>query len=1187
MKLSSIYEKEIVRTINPAIAAQDLSDESVKIEIEEYVFTGEIINNLYETLLAIKNKDKVSKTGIWINGYYGSGKSHFLKYLHYCVNNKTHDKAFGRLVEAVKKHDPLINPKSKSLVTNHEINELKKWYEQAEIEDILFNAQDVAKTKRDENTFTNIFFNMFNRCRGYNAYNIPLAVLFEKYLDEKGKLAEFEMRLKEQANFNWKKDAADIVSMELDTALAVAKECVPTLDTESLKSTLINPQTYHIDTTKFSNEVREYLQSKGPTYRLLFLVDEVSQFISGNQALLLDLQTIVERISMDCNRQVWIACTAQQTVDEVITATGLTSTSDNYGKIMGRFETRVSLESTDPAYITQVRILEKNSEGLTELKKLYKSKKEAIHNQFGAAHELYSGFKDEEEFTRSYPFIPYQFKLISQVFDAFQRKEFVVKEVKDNERSILKITHETAKKTMDWEVGTFIPFDEFYNNMFRQNLIHKGTRAINPALSLVRGDEFGERVVKVLFMISNLNENDQLNFKSTLDNLTLLLMKNVDENKMPLRDKIEEVLQFLIEKNIIREDKGQYFFYNEDESELSTIIKNTTVGLEAKSDMIRNILFPYINVESKHRYAGNDFKIGSKIDGRNHFSASNTDVQVSFLIYDKEKAEELALTNNSDTLLICISELFNENKELKIAFDWYCRVEDYIFKNMGVSTGIRRASLEKFSERNKVLLDSQIKKAFQDMFDKSRFVSGQTVIEASEVPGRGKDRYRKALDKHFESLYKYAALATGLPATADALRAKVNEPYNAADYGDLNPMTDAEKMVNEYITRMGNEILLSDVILHFSKVPYGWRDVTVIYIVTELVKRRLREIKYKNQLRFPIKDFVLKAITTSERASLSIMSAQEIPQGLINNAVEAWGQVFNEHVSSAGDGNVLFEELNAKLKLQKDHWHKLKSDYENYPFSRPVAHLTDRLNSWLQIRDPKRFYETIIGEKEETAAMIDECRSIADFIATQLDDYDKIKVFYNSNHTNFTGLSETDKTKVEQMRLFFENENPVDDFRIIKKIHKELKSAIGEALEAKRTEAIGRYQKLFVSLDELATANNVPANEYGSKDYLLEKIQKEKDILQLRLKISEADRYESEQREIILKGAARIKQEEEAKNNPAGNGTSTMVAEPTVSYQLPKANKILETESDVNDYIGQIRDELIGMIKENRRVIIK
>jgi hypothetical protein len=1185
MKLSAIYEKEIVRTINPAVTAQDLSNESVRIEIEEYVFTDEIINSLYNTLLAIKNKNGVSKTGIWINGYYGSGKSHFLKYLHYCVNPQTREKAFERLVEAVKKRDSLLHTDSRSNVTNAEINDLKKWYENVEIEDILFNAQDVTKAKKDENTFTYIFFNMFNRCRGYNAHNIPLAVLFEKYLDEHGMLEEFKKRLKEQANFNWDKDADIIIRRSFNTVIDIVKNNLPNMDAESLEKALKNPGSFHIDVERFSGEVKEHLRSKGENYRLLFLVDEVSQYINDNQGLLLDLQTIVERISMDCNKQVWIACTAQQTVEEMVASTGISSTSDNYGKIMGRFETRVSLESTDPAYITQKRILDKNSQGLTELKELYKSKKEAILNQFGAVHELYNGFKNEDEFTRSYPFIPYQFKLISQVFESFQRKEFVVKEVKDNERSILKITHETAKKTMNWEVGTFIPFDEFYNNMFQQNLIHKGTRAINPTLnlSMVKNDPFAERVAKVLFMISNLEEKDQLNFKPTLDNLTLLLMKNVDENKMPLRNKTEEVLHELVKQNMIREEEGEYYFYNEDEAELSTVIKNTTIGLEARAEIINRILFPYIKVESKYRFANNDFKIMANIDGRNYFATSNPDVQVSFLFYDKANSEELSLNSNANTLSVCLSELFDKNKDLKESFDWYCKVEDYISKNMGISTGQRKRSLEKFSQRNRTLLDTKIQGAIFDLFNHTRFVSGQTVIETSEIAGKGKDRYRNVLEVHFRNLYKHASLANGVPVTADELRRKADD--NKQTKIENIPMSEAEKAVNEYITRMGNEILLSDLIQHFAKIPYGWKDVAVIYIVTELMKRRLREVKYKNQLRFPLKDFVTKAITTSERSSLSITSAQEISQELINNAVDAWARIFNEHVKTESVSDILFDSLKTKLTAETDKWQKLKKDYIQYPFSRPLANLTDKLNAWLQLRDPKVFFETLIAEKEETAEMIDVCRSLEDFIEFQLSDYVAILSFYIGSRANLDGLNDTDKSKVKQMKVFFENENPTEGFRIIKKIHKELKTAIDESLKSIRTKTLEHYEKIFVQMEDLAKANKISVNVYANKEFWLERIAKEKDILQLRLTLSDANRFESEQREIILKEADKIKQAEEAKNKPAGS--ATIVAEPPISYHLPKANKILETESDIEHYVEQIRKELMEMVKNKKKIIIK
>ena len=87
MKFKDLYEKGLDRKVNPAVSASDLSEDTVLTEIVEYVFTQEIIVNLYHILINIKI-NQGSHVGIWINGYYGSGKSHFLKYASYCLSNK-------------------------------------------------------------------------------------------------------------------------------------------------------------------------------------------------------------------------------------------------------------------------------------------------------------------------------------------------------------------------------------------------------------------------------------------------------------------------------------------------------------------------------------------------------------------------------------------------------------------------------------------------------------------------------------------------------------------------------------------------------------------------------------------------------------------------------------------------------------------------------------------------------------------------------------------------------------------------------------------------------------------------------------------------------------------------------------------------------------------------------------------
>lgn len=107
MKLKDLYDKPIERPVNPAVSATKFDSKTIDTEIDEYVFTDEIINGLFRILDAIKNNKPYDHVGIWIDGYYGSGKSHFLKYLDYCITPATRERAVRRLLAAVKAIDPL------------------------------------------------------------------------------------------------------------------------------------------------------------------------------------------------------------------------------------------------------------------------------------------------------------------------------------------------------------------------------------------------------------------------------------------------------------------------------------------------------------------------------------------------------------------------------------------------------------------------------------------------------------------------------------------------------------------------------------------------------------------------------------------------------------------------------------------------------------------------------------------------------------------------------------------------------------------------------------------------------------------------------------------------------------------------------------------------------------------------
>ena len=71
MKLRDLYSKPINRAVNPAVSATKFDPETEQVEIQEYVFTDEIINGLFRILDAIKNNRPYDHVGIWIDGYYG------------------------------------------------------------------------------------------------------------------------------------------------------------------------------------------------------------------------------------------------------------------------------------------------------------------------------------------------------------------------------------------------------------------------------------------------------------------------------------------------------------------------------------------------------------------------------------------------------------------------------------------------------------------------------------------------------------------------------------------------------------------------------------------------------------------------------------------------------------------------------------------------------------------------------------------------------------------------------------------------------------------------------------------------------------------------------------------------------------------------------------------------------------
>jgi len=1168
MKLNEIFARDINRDINPAVVVSARDPKTIDAEIKEYVFTPEIIEKLFTIIDTVINK-KSGKSGIWINGYYGSGKSHFIKFVHYLMNRDTSTDAFEALEKGVNENYDTTKPNTNDNITISNLRLLKKKITDANCDDIMFNVEDETDDGSQER-LTRIFLNMFNKFRGYNSNDIPLAILLEKTIDQKGKFEEFKKLIDSELGFNWETDSAQVASFQLESVLEIAKKVCPDLDIVSLHSKLSNPESYKVGINAvLIPEFKEYLKGKDKDYRLLFLVDEVSQYVGSNKEILLNFQNIIERISEDCNNQVWIACTAQQTLDEVsFGADGVQDVQDEFGKILGRFDTRISLQSSDASYITQRRVLDKNSTGIAELTKIYSANKDYIENQFKISHELYKGYKNEDEFLFGYPFVPYQFKLIAHVFEAFQQLKFVIKEVKDNERSVLGITHFTAKQHSDDEVGGFIPFDGFYNQQFHTNLTNRGAKAIENGLELayVKSNPFAARVVKVLFMISNLLENRRQTFPSTVDNLTVLLMDKLDQNKMQLQKEITDVLTKLIEGSIIREEKGSYFFFNEDEMDVQNIIKNQTIGLDDRLTAFDEFLRPLIKLQPKVAFGQNDFKLSYNIESKEFFRGG--DINLVILLTDRTTLTQKMLEVNTKDLVICINEWYNNDSILRQDFEWYCKTNKYLINGSGGATGERAKTNENFKIRNKQLSES-ISRVVESKFIESRFISQNAILEADQINGTSpSERVKNLIEHHLTNFYKFHKLSDGYARNQIELKAAA-----ASTQTEMPHLTPAEQSVNDFITSNNNQITITDLIKQFGDAPFGWRFEAVLEIALKLVKKKKREFKYKGAPRYPIVDFINKAVSTAERMSCEIVTGEDIDQALLDEVVASYKHIFNENISTSSDGNEMFETLTNSLLVKSKRIQPFESDYfGKFPFGGSFQKSIQQLTTWTTIRDPKRLFQDFIGSKDFAKELFDTEKGIEDFINNNFKDYTILSSFCENNKENFKEFSVENQTKAKTITDFLLLEDPRKDFRHAKKAYEELNQALKDLTAELKKEVKSIYISIFDELEQEAIKLNVSAAVFESRDTVLNAIDSVNSIAQLKNKKLSASNFKSDQLEKII-AAIPVP--------PGGSGSTS------APYHISKGVSTISNEVEMEDFLQKVKSDMLKLLKDNKTIILK
>ncbi|MDO5130247.1 MAG: BREX system P-loop protein BrxC, partial [Prevotellaceae bacterium] len=1099
MKLRELYSKPINRAVNPAVSATKFDPETERVEIQEYVFTDEIINGLFRILDAIKNNRPYDHVGIWIDGYYGSGKSHFLKYLDYCITPHTRDAAMQRLLDAVKSIDPL-DEKHNIGFDYEQLLSIANWLKRATIDTCIFNLETSYDNSTDKKkAFLHVFWNEFNGKRGFNKFNITLAQNLEKPLQEKGVFEAFKERIAEEGgDWNDPGMAADLIDNELDWVLDIAKELAPTLSVDSIRERIIKRDTI-LSIDRFAMELASYLKDKGDDYRLILLADEVSQFINKERDRYLNLQEIITKLSEACENKVWVACTAQQDLSEVMDECHIAEEKDKEGKIKGRFEVKVSLKGTQPEVITQKRILDKKEEVKPDLEELYDKQKAAFDLQFKLPNS-YSSYDSREDFVAYYPFVPYQFKLIMQVFNSFLALGYVAKEVKGNERSIIKVIHSTAKTNADAELGKFISFDELYNNMFEEGLQARGQKAVDNAIRMARTYErdpkLAIRVVNVLFMICNISQTDKFIFPATIDNVTSLLVNNMETPRLTIKNEVEKIVEFLCDNNIIRREQGKqgaadtYTFYSEEEMKVAQLIQSQVADNNTQAEQLKEIFGKYISaLKNKEQYMTRSFSVGLNIKQRSFLHTNNPDVVVEFAMdTDYDNVDTLALQNQPNRMVYYLGPQFRSNKRLYNAFYWYCQANLYM-ATPAAKNGDAKTHAE-FTKRAQELYTYVIAPEMQKIVDSCPIVSGLSVIDETELgQKKGNDRYRLAITKHLSGIFTKANLvdSPNIPRTTEQLKKAILRDIQPGEYEGTNAvLTSAEHEVEIYLNKQFMEVNVADVLTKFSKAPYGWDNICTLYIINELVRRHNRDYSYSNNPNVETTTVANRIV--SEYNKFTLRQAKVISPQVIQEFIAAWKDIFGLSAAPATtDSTQLFrmcrdQESERSLARMIKGYKDIEQQILAYPFVAPIREAIDLFEKWLSERDPLKFFQTVTSDREAAHTLIDRCKEVVQFTHDQLPTYRSLRQFVDDNQYNFAFVPMDIQDAVGEIVKIKDDPWPIAGLRGYIKLQRQLSGALDEVRNAMREKIRNAYNEQFDYLCQVAEKQHVPTTILADRE---------------------------------------------------------------------------------------------------------
>lgn len=1217
MQIKEMFRKEIDRELQGVIVVGQGAETNVAQELEEYVVTRELQRHFADFFAAYKKGilGTTPKMGVWISGFFGSGKSHFLKILSYLLENK----------QVGDKHalDFFIDDKK---ITNQMVLADMKLAADTPTDVILFNidSKSESNSKENKDAIVNVFLKVFNEMQGFCG-SIPYLADLERHLAEANQLAAFKEKFEDAYGDAWEDSRQDFDFIQ-DTVVEVLVEMgfmsEPAARNWCEKAT----EPYQISIEDFAKRVKAYLDKKGSNHHVVFLVDEIGQYIGDDSKLMLNLQTVTEELGKECQGKAWVIVTSQQDIDSITKVKG-----NDFSKIQGRFDTRLSLSSANVDAVIKKRILEKTDTAAQSLRLIYDQKGTIIKNLIvfndGVEKKLYA---NAEDFAEVYPFVPYQFNLLASVLTSIRTHGASGKHLSEGERSMLALFKESAMQLMNEETGAIVPFHKFYDAL-ENFLDHSHSSVIiraydnsyiNPEKK--EKDVFAINVLKTLFLIKYVVE-----IEANVDNITSLMISNIDDDRLALKAEVEEALKVLMRQMLIQKNGSVYVFLTDEEQEINNEIEKENVEMPEVLTKIAEMIFEDIFPSKKYQYPAfggrYTFPFNQMVDDRPYKANQSYDIGLRVLTPWYEGGVE-------DSTLRMIS---GQGKEVLVALPnddsfltemrAYLKIERFLRKNTSVQLAkyeaIKEAKRVEMRERNsnaKLYLTEALK-------DATIYVNGDVLRTSGKEVN---SRINEAIGRLVQTVYHKLSYITAPMGETD-----IHKLFHSSNQLSLTLEDSSEANVHalddvlQFIggnSRMHMKTSMKTIKDRFMKAPYGFVEDDVQWLVARLFKR--------GDLAFTVNGESVNANNRTEEELVGYITKKQFVDKLLmevrvrvpekqKKAVRTIMKELFNVLPTAEDEDTMMSEFRRYCERTITSIDRLEPRYQlyAYPGRQVLAEGKKLMSSLLQINAPLEFFKEVSDGQDE----------LLDFG----EDFEPVQKFFSPNSEqeqifrralDMLGIYDDSKTYivntaledvVRQMRSIVSMKAPYREIPKLPELREKFMSLYSEILEeqsapvvkaikddrnrvlevlndkpyedAKRSGYMERFEEL---LDGAVHCNNVS---------VLRSYQDKSDALKIRLLNEMVDEDNRLAQQALAQAEAEQKrlEEEARKRGETVTVPQPKVQQPAVKVRTTKNLSIktvaraaswrLESAEDVDKYLDALRQSLLKEIADDSIVNVE